>query len=204
MITQTATRTYTPEEYLILEEQSETRNEYHDGEIVPMSGGTVNHNSIIVNLVAFLKFAFRGQNKSLFTSDVRLWIPESNRYTYPDVQIICGEVAYHENRKDTIINPTVIIEVLSQSTEAYDKGDKFKYYRSIPSFQEYIIINQYQCEVEQYVKTENNKWLVSYLESEEAVLSLNSVEFEISLRDIYEGVEFESVEIEENLESTED
>jgi Uma2 family endonuclease len=204
MITQTATRTYTPEEYLALEEQSEIRNEYHDGEIVPMTGGTTNHNCIIVNLVAFLKFAFRGQDKSLFTSDVRLWIPEYNRYTYPDVQIICGEVAYDENRKDTIINPTVIVEVLSQSTEAYDKGDQFKFYRSIPSFQEYIIINQYQFEVEQYVKTENGKWLVTYLESEEAILSLNSVEFEIPLRDLYEGVGFEVIEKEELLESFED
>jgi Uma2 family endonuclease len=204
MITQTATRTYTPEEYLALEEQSETRNEYHDGEIVPMTGGTVNHNCIIVNLVAFLKFAFRGQNKSLFTSDVRLWIPESNRYTYPDVQIICGEVGYYENRKDTIINPTVIIEVLSQSTEVYDKGDKFKFYRSIPSFQEYIMINQYQYEVEQYVKTENDKWLVSYLESEEAVLSLNSVEFDIPLLDLYEGVKLESIKTKEIVDNPEE
>ncbi len=194
MITQTATRTYTPEEYLALEEQSETRNEYHDGEIVPMSGGTVNHNKISGNFYAYFKFAKKGQSYDVFMADVRLWIPESNRYTYPDVQIICGEVGYYEKRKDTIINPTVIIEVLSQSTEAYDKGDKFKYYRSIPSFQEYIIINQYQYEVEQYVKTEDNKWLVSYLESAEAVLSLNSVEFEISLEELYEGVEFEVIE----------
>jgi Uma2 family endonuclease len=188
---------------LALEEQSEIRSEYHDGEIVPMSGGTVNHNKISGNFYAYFKFAKKGKPYEVFMADVRLWIPESNRYTYPDVQIICGKVAYYENRKDTIINPTVIIEVLSQSTEAYDKGDKFKFYRSIPSFQEYIIINQYQFEVEQYVKTENGKWLVTYLESEEAVLSLNSAEFEISLRELYEGVEFEAVEKEDFSEKTE-
>ena len=197
MIVQTATQTYTPEEYLALEEQSEIRNEYHDGEIIPTTGGTVNHNKISGNFYAYFKFAKKGQPYDVFMADVRLWIPENNRYTYPDVLIISGEVDYYENRKDTIINPTVIIEVLSQSTEVYDKGDQFKFYRSIPSFQEYIMINQYQYEVEQYVKTDHGKWLVTYLESVESVLSLNSVEFDIPLSDLYEGVEFENIEKEE-------
>ncbi|MGB3403837.1 MAG: Uma2 family endonuclease [Microcoleaceae cyanobacterium] len=204
MITQTATRNYTPEEYLILEEQSETRNEYHNGKIIPMTGGTVNHNYILGNFCAYFKFAKKGQPYNVFMADIRLWITEYNRYIYPDIQIICGEIGYYKKRKDTIINPTVIVEVLSQSTEAYDKGDKFKYYRYIPSFQEYIIINQYQYEVEQYVKTEDNKWLVSYLESEESVLSLNSVEFDLPLLDLYEGVEFEVIDNAEVVDNPED
>ena len=194
MLVQTKPQTYTPEEYFALEEQSETKHEYHNGEIVPMTGGTTNHNRIVINLVAFLKFAFRGKPLSLFTSDVRLWIPAYDRYTYPDVQIIFGDIIYHEKRKDTVTNSSVIVEVLSNSTRSYDKGDKFKYYRSLPTFQEYITINQYGFEVEQYVKTDDGKWLITYLEAEDTVLSLASVDFEIPLKDLYDGVNFEEAD----------
>lgn len=194
MLVQTKPQTYTGEEYFALEEKSDIKHEYHQGEIVPMTGGTTNHNRIIINLVAFLKFAFRGKPLSLFTSDVRLCLPEYDRYTYPDVQIISGDISYYENRQDTVTNPAVIVEVLSNSTRIYDKGDKFKYYRSLPRFQEYITIDQYGFEVEQYVKTDDGKWLVTYLDSEDSVLSLAAVEFEISLKDLYEGVKFEESE----------
>ena len=191
MLVQATPRKYTPEEYLGLEEKSEIRHEYCNGEIVEMTGGTTNHNRIIINLVAFLKFALRDGKTSLFTSDVRLWIPASRCYTYPDVQIICGEIAYPENRQDTVTNPSAIVEVLSKSTRNYDKGDKFQFYRSIPTFREYVTIDQYSLCVEQYIKKEDGKWLISYLESEESVLSLSAVKFDISLKDLYEGVKFE-------------
>lgn len=106
---------------------------------------------------------------SFFTSDVRLWIPAYRRYTYPELQIICGDIAYHDNRKDTVTNPAVIVELLSNSTRNYDRGDKFQFYRSISTFQEYITIDQYRLEVEHYIKTGDGKWLISYLESEESV-----------------------------------
>lgn len=190
MLVQTKLQTYTPEDYFALEEQSETKHEYHNGEILPMTGGTTDHNRIIINLVAFLKFAFRNKPLSFFASDVRLWLPDYNRYTYPDLQIISGDIMYYENRKDTVTKPSVIVEVLSNSTRSYDKGDKFKYYRSLPTFQEYITIDQYRFEVEHYVKTDDCKWLVTYLESEDSVLSLTSVDFELSLKDLYEDVNF--------------
>ena len=194
MLVQTKPRTYSREEYLALEEKSDIKHEYHNGKIVPMTGGTTNHNRIALNLVAFLKFALRGQKISFFSSDVRLWIPAYRRYTYPDLQIICGDIVYHDNRKDTVTNPTVIVEVLSNSTRNYDRGDKFQFYRSLPTFQEYITIDQYRLEVEHYIKTDEGKWLISYIESEESVLSLVSVEFEISLKDLYEDVRFDGEE----------
>lgn len=194
MLVQTKPQTYTPEEYFALEEQSETKHEYHNGEIVPMTGGTTNHNKISGNFYAYFKFAKKGKPYDIFMADVRLWIPDYDRYTYPDVQIIFGDILYYEKRKDTVTNPSVIVEVLSNSTRSYDKGDKFKYYRSLPTLQEYITINQYGFEVEQYVKTDDGKWLITYLEAEDTVLSLASVDFEISLKDLYDGVNFEEAD----------
>ncbi|MBO1350529.1 MAG: Uma2 family endonuclease [Hormoscilla sp. GUM202] len=112
MLAQTKPRTYSREEYFALEEKSEIKHEYHNGEIVPMTGGTTNHNRIAINLVTSLKFALRGQKISFFTSDVRLGFPAHRRYTYPDLQIICGDIAYHDRRKDTVTNPAVIVEVV--------------------------------------------------------------------------------------------
>ena len=194
MLAQTKPRTYTPEEYLALEEKSEIKHEYHNGEIVPMTGGTTNHNRIAINLVTSLNLALQGKKTSFFIGDVRLWIPAHRRYTYPDLQIICEDIAYHDNRKDTVTNPAVIVEVLSKSTRNYDRGDKFRLYRSLPTFQEYIIIDQYRFEVEHYIKNDDNNWLIRYLESEDSVLSLVSVEFEISLKDLYEDVRFDDEE----------
>ena len=194
MLAQTKPRTYSPEEYFALEEKSEIKHEYHNGEILPITGGTTNHNRIAINLVTYLNLAFQGKKTSFFIGDVRLWIPAYRRYSYPDVQIICSDIAYHDNRKDTVTNPAVIVEVLSKSTRNYDRGDKFRFYRSLPSFQEYITIDQYRFEVEHYIKNDDNNWLIRYLESEESVLSLVSVDFEISLKDLYDNVRFDDEE----------
>ena len=159
MQTQTEKRYYTREEYLALEEAAEYKSEYRDGEIVPMTGGTTNHNHIIVNLVAHLKFALRRQNYNLFTSDVRLWLPRYKQYTYPDVMVIQGEPAYEGTGTTTVTNPLMITEVLSKSTKNYDQSDKFRFYRSIPEFREYILIDQYSFFVEQFVKNSEGKWV---------------------------------------------
>ncbi|KEI67466.1 hypothetical protein A19Y_2572 [Planktothrix agardhii NIVA-CYA 126/8] len=185
---------YSPEEYFKLEETAEFKHEYRDGDIIPMSGGTTNHNQIIVNLCAHLYFALRKQNYRVFTSDVRLWMAEHRLYTYPDLMVIKGDVVYHENRTDTVLNPLVIIEILSESTGSYDRGDKFKYYRSIPEFQEYILIDQYQYSVEQFVKTETGKWQVNFYESADSILTLSTLDFSINLTDLYEQVNFETSE----------
>lgn len=194
MVTQTPKRHYTIEEYLALEETAQFRNEYRNGEIVPMTGGTTNHNKIVGNFYAYLKFALRGQGYDLYTSDVRLWIPRYGQYTYPDVMVIQGKPVYEGAGTTTVTNPLMIVEVLSKSTQAYDRAEKFKYYRSIPEFQEYILIDQYQFSVEQFAKTSDGKWLLTEYESETDVLSLSSINFQIAFNGLYEGVIFNSPE----------
>ena len=194
MVMQVKPLLYSPEEYFKLEETAEFKHEYRDGDIIPMSGGTTNHNQIAGNAYFQLKLALRGQKYRLFIGDVRLWMAEHRLYTYPDLMVIKGDVIYHENRKDTVLNPLVIIEILSESTGSYDHGDKFKYYRSIPEFQEYILIDQYQYSVEQFVKTETGKWQVNFYESADSILTLSTLDFAINLTDLYEQVNFETSE----------
>ncbi|MEH2165891.1 MAG: Uma2 family endonuclease [Nostoc sp.] len=181
---------YTPEEYLEIEEKAEYKSEYRDGEIVPMTGGTTNHNKIAGNFYAYLKFGLRGKNYDVYIGDVRLWIPRYRQHTYPDVMVIEGQPIYTGTSTTTVMNPMLIAEVLSKSTKNYDQGDKFLYYRSIPEFKEYILIDQYQYHVMQYVKTAESQWLFTELEHEYATLSLETVNFQIELRDLYEQVNF--------------
>jgi Uma2 family endonuclease len=187
-------RTYSPEEYLELEIPSVDKHEYIDGEIRLMTGGMPNHNRIIGNLFAALNFAFKGKHYEAFVTDQRLWIPRKRIYTYPDILIVKGELELQEERKDTLTNPSAIIEVLSKSTQNYDKGDKFTAYRSIPSFQEYILLDQYSMHVEHYVKTEQRKWIFQEYDEVDNALVFSSLPFEILLSDIYDKVKFEAAE----------
>ncbi len=187
---QTQKRSYTPEEYLELEEAADYKSEYRDGEIVPMTGGTTNHNKIALNFAANLKFALRGQDYDIYIGDVRLWIPRYRQYTYPDVMVIQGEPIYTGTSTTTVMNPLLIVEVLSKSTKNYDLGDKFIYYRSIPEFKEYILIDQTKYHVMQYTKTLEGRWLLTEYESEEMIIELSSIKFQINLKEIYEKVNF--------------
>jgi Uma2 family endonuclease len=187
---QTQQRYYTPEEYLLLEETAEFRSEYHDGEILPMAGGSINHNCIIVNLCAFLKLALRGKNYKVFATDLRLWIPRYKRYTYPDVLVIQGTPMLQDNRTDTITNPLLILKILSKSTQKFDHTDKFRYYRSIAEFREYVLINQYEVQVEQYTKTGEGEWLFREYENQDTSINFSSVGLEMPICNIYEGVDF--------------
>lgn len=183
-------RDYTPEEYLALEEATDYKSEYRDGEIMPMTCVTTNHNKIAGNFYANLKFYLIGQNYDIYISDVRLWIPRYRQYTYPDVMVIQGEHLYTETGTTTVMNPLLIVEVLSKSTNNYDQGDKFLYYRSIPEFNEYILIDQTSYHVIQHSKTLDGKWVLTEYEYEDAVLEFSSIEFQINLNDIYDGVNF--------------
>jgi Uma2 family endonuclease len=194
MQVQTKPRHYSPEEYLELEEAADYKTEYRDGEIVPMAGGTTNHNKIAGNFYANLKFALRGQGYDIYIGDVRLWIPRYRQYTYPDVMLIQSEPIYTGIGTTTVMNPLLIVEVLSKSTKNYDQGDKFLYYRSIPEFKEYILVDQYRHHVMQHTKTPEGKWLLTDHESEEAVLELTSIKFQIKLSEIYEAVNSEEGE----------
>jgi Uma2 family endonuclease len=188
-------KVYTPEEYLELEVNSEQRHQYINGGIVPMTGGTPNHNQIAGNLYAALNFALKRQPYRVFVTDQRLWIPRKRIYTYPDVMVIQGELQLQEGRRDTITNPLMIAEVLSESTRSYDKDVKFAAYRTIPNFQEYLLIDQQAMHIEQYVKTEQKRWTFSEYDDTKETISLNPFSFQITLEDSYDKVEFDSVEV---------
>ncbi len=187
-------RYYSPEEYLEFELNSDIRHEYIDGLIIPMTGGTPNHNQIAGNFYAVLNFALKRQPYQVFVTDQRLWIPNRKIHTYPDIMIVQTPLVFEEGRKDTITNPVMIAEVLSNSTKSYDKDEKFAAYRTIPTFQEYILIDQYSIHVEQYYKIGDNKWVFSEYTDPEASLNLASVPYQILLADIYDKVDFNVVE----------
>ncbi|MBN4006591.1 Uma2 family endonuclease [Nostoc sp. LPT] len=192
----TKQRYYTPEEYLELEEIAEYKSEYIDGQIIPIAGGTVNHNQIALNLSTELNFAFKKQNYRVFMGDVRLWILQKRTYTYLDVMILAGEPEYFNNRKDIIVNPQVIVEVLSKSTKGYDREDKFQAYRTISTFQEYLLIDQTRIHIDQFSKTRKKQWTLREYDEEDEAIALVTVPFEISLQDLYNKVKFEPVESE--------
>ena len=186
-------RIYTPDEYLQLEEQAEYKSEYRDGEIIPMTGGTTDHNEISLNLTTNLRFSLKKQGYRVYMADVRLWIPRYRIYTYPDVMVIKGNPIYADKGTTTVMNPVLIAEVLSPSTQNYDQGDKFAYYRSIPEMKEYILISQKRYHVMQHTKTEAG-WLLTEYETEDAIVKLASVDLEIELLDLYTGVDFSKTE----------
>ena len=183
-------QTYTIEEYLNLELASEARSEYRNGEIIPMTGGTPDHNDIAGNLYVLLKLALRGKNYRTFYTDQRLWIPERNLYTYPDVMVVDKPLQLQIGRTDTVVNPCFIAEVLSKSTQDYDRGEKFVAYRTIESFKEYLLIDQYSIHVEHYVKTAAHQWLLSEYDDPNVTLTFSAFEFQIQVADLYETIEF--------------
>ncbi|MHC0064961.1 Uma2 family endonuclease [Nostoc sp. UIC 10890] len=200
----TKQRYYTPEEYLELEEAADYKSEYIDGQIIPMAGGTINHNQIALNLSTELNFAFKKQNYRVFMGDVRLWIPQKLTYTYPDVMILAGEPEFFNNRKDIILNPQIIVEILSKSTKGYDspaetlceREDQFQAYRTISTFQEYLLIDQTRIHVDQFSKIGKKQWSLREYDEEDEAIALVTVPFEISLQDLYNKVKFEPVESE--------
>ena len=183
---------YTPEEYLAIEIASETRHEYINGEIIPMTGGTPEHNEIASILNAILRINLRGKPYSIFIADQRLWIPERKLYTYPDVMVIQRPIQLQTGRKDTVTNPILIAEVLSQSTRSYDKDEKFSAYRTIPSFKEYLFIDQYSQHIEHYSKSNFKQWIFSEYNNSEDFINLTSISCEISLLEVYEGIDFKT------------
>ena len=183
-------KTYTREEYLEAEIISPERHEYINGEIRLMTGGTPNHNDIVGNLYILLKQALRQKSYRTFYVDQRLWIRERNIYTYPDVMVLEQPIQLQENRTDTVMNPCLIAEILLKSTKDYDRSEKFISYRTIETFQEYLLIDQYQIHVEHYVKTAEHQWLLSEYTDPQVTLTLNSVDLKVKIADLYENIEF--------------
>jgi len=190
-IAQTKERIYTAQEYLELEIAAETRNEYRNGEIIPMTGGTPNHNEISSILNAILRFSLKGKPYSIFVADQRLWIPDANIYTYPDIMVVPKPIELQIGRKDTVTNPCFVAEVLSKSTQNYDRSEKFVAYRTIPNFEEYLLVSQYSVRVEHYVKTAPDRWLLSEYSDPTTILTLSSFDLQLSIADLYENIDFE-------------
>jgi Uma2 family endonuclease len=190
VLTGIETKTYTVDEYLDLEVTSDRRHEYRCGAIVEMTGGTPAHNEIIRALTVILSLALRGQPYQVFLVDQRLWLPESNLYTYPDAMIVPRPIELQAGRKDTITNPVVVAEVLSDSTATYDRGKKFAAYQTLPTLQEYLLIDQSQPRVEQFAKQSNNQWQLRTYDGLESRVALTTVAIEIILAELYENISF--------------
>jgi len=184
----------TIEDYFAQELESEIRHEYQNGEIIPMTGGTPEHNEIAGALYAAIRAALKGQSYRPFMSDQRLWIPDAQIYTYPDVMVLSTPIQRQPGRKDTVINPVVIAEILSPSTQNYDRGDKFVAYRSIPTLQDYLLIDQNQPHVEHYVKQATDQWLLTDHEDLTQQIHLSSLQISLSLTELYENIEFSDPE----------
>jgi Uma2 family endonuclease len=179
---------YTPEEYLALEELADTKSEYYKGQIFAMSGGSINHNRIGSNVNALLNVGLENTPCEAFNSDLRIYIKAHDLFTYPDVSVLCGEPAFYNNRTDSITNPVVIVEVLSPSTKDYDRGQKFEFYRSLPSLQDYVVIHQDQILIEYHHKVGIGRWLLIEFTDLDETLIIQAIDFALPLRRIYARV----------------
>lgn len=176
------------EEYIHHEKEAGQKYEFHDGLICALAGGSLNHGLLIGNIYAELRNGLKrkGSNCKAITSEVKLYIKNENKFVYPDSMIVCGEIEKAEPHQEAVTNPVLIVEVLSKSTVEYDKGDKFYYYRQIPTLKEYVLIEQDRYVVEVYCKQgESDLWSISRYEGLETNIKLHSVSLEISMKDLY-------------------
>ncbi len=187
-----AVQTYlTPEEYLVLERKTTLKSEYLSGEIVAMSGASHPHNLITMNIANGLYNQLADRGCQVFASDMRVGINAGDSYFYPDVSVVCDNPRFEDNEFDTLINPTVVVEVLSQSTETNDKGEKFTRYKQLESLQEYILISQDQIRVEHYFR-QGSIWKSDELTSLEDILLLTSVDAELPMQQVYRFVKIDN------------
>ena len=185
------THRLTEAEYLALERAAVgVKSEFHDGEMFAMSGGTRWHSRIGTNIAAEFGNKLRQHRCQPYNSELRIKVDETGLYTYPDLSVVCGEPLFADDQIDTLTNPTLILEVLSDSTEGYDRGRKFEHYRQIPSLREYLLVSQYDPHIEQFIRQENNEWVLREVVGLKASLDLPSLGITISLAEIFENVDF--------------
>jgi len=182
---------WTEAEYLAFERTSDTRHEYHQGEIFEMVGASLNHNRIVMNTAGSLFAQLLQRPCEIFSNDMRLKIPTTRLYTYPDIVAVCGEPQLADDEMDILLNPVLIIEVLSPSTETYDRGKKFQDYRTISTLQEYLLIAQDAHRVERFLRQSNGEWLLTDAIGLDATLDLPSIGCSLALADIYQKIVFE-------------
>ena len=183
-----AAQTYiTPQEYLALERKAHCKSEYLDGHIIAMSGASFKHSLIISNISGELHLQFKGRGCSVHTNDMRVRPNPRDSYFYPDVVVVCGEPQFEDEVFDTLLNPIVIVEVLSPSTEAYDRGEKFRRYQQLASLKEYVLVSQDKVWIEHH-RRHGAQWILSHYRTLEEVLPLPSIGCEVPLHDIYARV----------------
>ena len=180
-----------PEEYLRLERQSEYKSEYVNGEILAMTGASRKHNLIAGNIFRELSQQLRSRQCEAYVGDMRVKVTATGLYTYPDVVVVCGEPKFEDTFVDTLLNPTLLVEVLSQSTERYDRIAKSSYYRTLDSLSEHLLVAQDEVRLEQYVKQPNGMWLLFEYSALENVVELSSISCSLALRDVYDKVSFD-------------
>lgn len=179
----------TPEEYIVKERKAEFKSEYRNGQIVAMPGASHQHNLLSGNIFGHIFIQFLDRTCQIYANDMRVKVSNSGLYTYPDVVVVCDEPQFEDNHVDTLLNPTVIVEVLSPSTEEYDRHDKFMSYQTLESLQEYILVSQNSVHVEQYVR-QNGNWILREFRSLDDMLQLASIECQLAVRAIYAKVQF--------------
>jgi Uma2 family endonuclease len=190
MTAQPEKKKFTPAEYLALEEAAESKSEYWNGEIVAMSGARIDHQQIVSNLTVLLANDLKGRCR-VFPSEMKVWVKKRNKFFYPDLTIICDKPNFYKNRRDTIDNPSLIIEVLSKSTASFDRAEKFLSYQTLESLDEYVLVSQDKALVEQYIKREDGNWIYKATLGLESLVEFASVKSALSLKEIYDLVEFE-------------
>lgn len=174
-----------PEEYLALERKAEYKSEYVDGVMYAMAGGSERHNLIAGNLITELNIQLRKTPCKVYPSDLKVRVPNSKKFFYPDVSVVCGETQFADDEHDVVLNPLLIVEVLSESTAAFDRGKKFQSYQQIEFLQEYLLVTQDEYVVEHYLRQENGHWLYTKITGLEETISLPTLKCQLALSDIY-------------------
>ncbi|MCW5851705.1 MAG: Uma2 family endonuclease [Anaerolineae bacterium] len=181
---------YTPQEYLALERQAEFKSEYMRGEIFAMADAGEDHNLIAVNIVSELRNQLKGRPCRVYPSDMRVWLPAYEKYTYPDVTVVCGEAQFQDAVRDTLLNPTVIIEVLSPSTEKHDRRKKFESYKSLSSVTDYILVATDEALLDHFVRQPHEQWLLTTARGRDSQLPITNIGSTLWLSEVYDKVDF--------------
>jgi Uma2 family endonuclease len=176
------------EDNLALERSASIKSEYYRGEMFAIAGTGNNHNIITANVIITIGSFLTGKGCTIYPSDMRLHIPEDSLYTYPDAMVVCGQKQFKDEKKDTILNPVLIVEVLSPTTEAYDRGEKFRLYRSIPNLQEYLLVDSQRFSIEKSQRNEEGNWVLTDTQHTGSSLHLTSIDLQLKLQDVYAGV----------------
>lgn len=184
----------TAEEYLEFERSSEIKHEFYNGRIYAMAGAKRRHNLIALNIGSEIRGHLKGRNCEAYPSDMRVFVPRFGLYTYPDVSVVCGKPEFQDAVLDTLLNPVLLIEILSDSTESYDRGKKFQHYRSIESLQEYVLVSQNEARIEKYIRQGDGFWVLSEAVGVGSSITFESIDCPISLAEVYDKIDFEEPE----------